>query len=612
MSVNVKDEINRYIGSNETVGAMMVTGNWGSGKSYLVKQIADEQNKSEEKKYAMVVVSLFGIDSIDTLTKMVNKSVCSVIALSKNDDKTKERTGKLFGVLKTLTNELKEDSKVIDGIDKIINLNPFDFIELSDTVTFLGETSPRRLVLIFDDFERCDCPITSLLGVINEYTENKGIKTIIVSDEKKLGDKVYTEFKEKVIFRTVKLSSDYAKIINYIVSSYVETATGYKQFLIDNEAVILEAFVHSGYNNIRTVRATVVDFERVYEAWEKSGVSNENLPFILYQFFAIVAEYKVGNYCKFDKYHSYVINARIEDPQDEEKRDEVQDEANREVKEKYRNDTFSNFSKTLSKWIVEGDWDEDLFIDEIQKRYGDDNLTNEQKFLFYKFFDLNEDIIDEGLPEILARAYRGDATCDELIALIQKVHILRQNEVPLPCEIDYQKIEEEFDKRLELIRKGIIEEPPKSVLSTNGYVDEEAISLNNKIENLDGKLAVWRNYRNVMGYITNRSSVAPYKSSGIIIDVFDEDLLSHFFEDYKISDNGRKNELASIIRNLRISDKYYSSKEEITESIRNLERLAEQLNTLVPIETDTISAIILRKFIKELGDKVEEMKADNQ
>ena len=123
MSVNVKDEINRYISSNETVGAMMVTGNWGSGKSYLVKQIADEQNKSEEKEYAMVVVSLFGIDSIDTLTKMVNKSVCSVIALSKNDDKTKERTGKLFGVLKTLTNELKEASKVVDGFDKIINLS---------------------------------------------------------------------------------------------------------------------------------------------------------------------------------------------------------------------------------------------------------------------------------------------------------------------------------------------------------------------------------------------------------------------------------------------------------------------------------------------------------
>ena len=612
MSVNVKDEINRYISSNETVGAMMVTGNWGSGKSCLVKQIADEQNKSEEKEYAMVEVSLFGIDSIDTLTKMVNKSVCSVIALSKNDDKTKERTGKLFGVLKTLTNELKEASKVVDGFDKIINLNPFDFIELSDTVTFLGETSPRRLVLIFDDFERCDCPITSLLGVINEYTENKGIKTIIVSDEKKIEDEVYTEFKEKVIFRTVKLSSDYAKIINYIVSSYVETATGYKQFLIDNEAVILEAFVHSGYNNIRTVRATVVDFERVYEAWEKSGVSNKELSFILYQFFAIVAEYKAGNYCKFDKYHSYVINARIEDPQDEEKRDEVQDEANREVKEKYRNDTFSNFSKTLSKWIVEGDWDEGLFIDEIQRRYGDNNLTNEQKFLLYKFFDLNKEIIDEGLPMILERAYQGEATCDELIALIQKVHGLRQNEANLPCEIDYLKIEEGFDKRLELIRKGIIEEPPKHTFTTNDYIDEEAISLNNKIENLDVKQEVWENYRNLRGYILKRSGTTPYKLSGIIIDVFDEDLLSHFFEDYKISDNGRKRELARVILNLRISDKYYSSKEEITESITNLERLAEQLNTLVPIETDTISAIILRKFIKELGDKVEEMKADNQ
>ena len=47
----------------------MLTGKWGCGKSYLVKKIAEDQEK--EKKAAMAIVSLFGLDSIAAINKSV-------------------------------------------------------------------------------------------------------------------------------------------------------------------------------------------------------------------------------------------------------------------------------------------------------------------------------------------------------------------------------------------------------------------------------------------------------------------------------------------------------------------------------------------------------------
>lgn len=38
-------------------------------------------------------------------------------------------------------------------------------------------------MLVFDDFERSNLNIIDLLGTINDFTENKHIKTIIVANE---------------------------------------------------------------------------------------------------------------------------------------------------------------------------------------------------------------------------------------------------------------------------------------------------------------------------------------------------------------------------------------------------------------------------------------------
>ena len=45
--MNTKDEIVDFISAKENNGALLITGQWGCGKSYLVKHISEELNKTE-------------------------------------------------------------------------------------------------------------------------------------------------------------------------------------------------------------------------------------------------------------------------------------------------------------------------------------------------------------------------------------------------------------------------------------------------------------------------------------------------------------------------------------------------------------------------------------
>ena len=67
--MNIKEEILDYINCNQVTGALLLTGPWGCGKSYLIKEIARELN--ENKQAAIAVISLFGLDSVSAINKRV-------------------------------------------------------------------------------------------------------------------------------------------------------------------------------------------------------------------------------------------------------------------------------------------------------------------------------------------------------------------------------------------------------------------------------------------------------------------------------------------------------------------------------------------------------------
>ena len=66
------DELTLYINSPEISGALLLTGKWGCGKTYLINQFKE---KVDQNKFAIIVLSLFGIDSTSMLTSKIREQV---------------------------------------------------------------------------------------------------------------------------------------------------------------------------------------------------------------------------------------------------------------------------------------------------------------------------------------------------------------------------------------------------------------------------------------------------------------------------------------------------------------------------------------------------------
>ena len=68
--MNLIEVLKNYCEINNPVGALMLSGEWGSGKTYLIKS---KFIPSVKDNYVFLCVSLFGIDSLDRLRAEVKK-----------------------------------------------------------------------------------------------------------------------------------------------------------------------------------------------------------------------------------------------------------------------------------------------------------------------------------------------------------------------------------------------------------------------------------------------------------------------------------------------------------------------------------------------------------
>lgn len=188
------EEIKNYIEEQGQNGALLVTGKWGSGKTYLMRQIERELNQGPQ--YLMAVVSLFGIEDTNTLTKKVKETVVYAQTFNKAEKSGKGHIAKGVNVAKQLSEkaaafgelfDFGKIKKIAKSANMLLSINVYDFLPIEKEVYCIvaGEEQPvkKKLVLVFDDFERCKIGVIDLLGIINTYVEGKGIKTVIIASE---------------------------------------------------------------------------------------------------------------------------------------------------------------------------------------------------------------------------------------------------------------------------------------------------------------------------------------------------------------------------------------------------------------------------------------------
>ena len=211
--MDIKKELKEFISATDNNGALLLTGKWGCGKSYMVKYLVKEFN--EKNDVAIAVISLFGINSVEMLHSRVKDEY-----LELSSGLLGHVARKAYGLIEKLTIEGSKmvaaampdstrASAAATGVSSIFSFNPLNLVSVKNTIG-TGDKE-RKFVVVFDDLERCGIPKKDLLGVINEFCENRRIKTILIADEEKISDSEYLEFKEKLVARTLKLNPDYSR-----------------------------------------------------------------------------------------------------------------------------------------------------------------------------------------------------------------------------------------------------------------------------------------------------------------------------------------------------------------------------------------------------------------
>ena len=151
VDMNTLDELIYYCEEKEPVGALMLIGEWGCGKTYLIEH---ELSNTLKESHIIIRVSLFGISSVEAVAAIVKQSWTDA---SLNDKGT---VGAWVNKARQFKEKLAPLAKANETTDAIFSLSASDFVTISNTI------GDKTVVLVFDDLERSRLDAVDLLGAI--------------------------------------------------------------------------------------------------------------------------------------------------------------------------------------------------------------------------------------------------------------------------------------------------------------------------------------------------------------------------------------------------------------------------------------------------------------
>ena len=607
------EEIKNYIEEQEQNGALLVTGKWGSGKTYLMRQIERELNQGPQ--YLMAVVSLFGIEDTNTLTKKVKEAVVYAQTFNKAEKSGKGHIAKGVNAAKQLSEKAAAFGELFDfgrikklakSANVLLSIDVYDFLPIEKEVYCIvaGEEQPvkKKLVLVFDDFERCKIGVIDLLGIINTYVEDKGIKTVIIASEDNIEDEEnYKTFKEKVVERTVKLDVEYRRIQQEMIGDYKAKTNEYTEFLKTESPKLFQVFEESETRNLRTFKSCLIDFERVYGLWHSLKLPTDGMGEALYVFAVYLFEVKGGNYKKMDEYDEYYFNF-LEEKAEDKKRNPLRWQTTQDGENsKYKRYNAQYRIQPLIRWMIEGEWNEQRIKAALNQRFSVKETAPEREVLDKAFWELSQEIIDRGLPQVLQQAYDGKLTMDDYVALLGRLDDFRKIGVPIQCDVDDARLLQGFHNR-KAIKGDICEERGhRRLMRDEGEtkLTPQEQSLNEEIEKLQDQWSYLMNEIFFMDYLKNptyeRGLAAKYK----ILVCFDDELLTAFLSAYKEANISEQQEMLTTLKEISFSGGVVERDETDIETTRkNFEKLENALHSEVEYTDDAVKKFYANRHLE--------------
>ena len=435
-----------YVRADYTDYAIMINGEWGSGKTYFwnnkVKPKIDGM-QFNGKKYSTIYMSLYGISNLEEISKKIIIETTPI--MNKNVKKHLDTTGKY-----TIPEYAKTGLNMANsfGVNTSEKINYEKFFATDDKV------------LCFDDLERANVDVIDILGYINNFVEHDHIKTIIICNEKELSTKLkntnlemktfiatylldkqgelgnndkpmveriqdkieyvfdkandYERIKEKLIGETFEYRPEFNYIINGILMRY-ENDKELIRFLRENTPYIINTFNKSGTRNLRILKHSLNDFKKIF------GMVNKNYPNTNYRVLqtmliftiAISFEIKSGKITKDkfvniknnEEYKSIVISSKV-----------FMDNRQFYIKE-FDNNYYYNFKaeyrffKFIEMYVRTRIFDTRKFkedMEDIINTVDTEKLPGYKRLLTEEFWKISDDQFPEVIESVIEAVKKGE------------------------------------------------------------------------------------------------------------------------------------------------------------------------------------------------------------
>ncbi|MBI6201717.1 P-loop NTPase fold protein [Providencia rettgeri] len=238
--------------------AVLLNGNWGSGKTWFVK---NKIINNYSENYTFLYVSLYGLSDLSDIEAEFFKQLHPFLS------------SKTIGFAqKTIKSLIKTTLKIELGEDNKLEINS----DLPEIKLPKNLKNKNNLILIFDDLERTSLCIKIVLGYINYLVETQGFKAILIANEEEIPDETnYHLIKEKLIGKTFEIDSNIENVLDDIISTIKDVRA--KSILLENKKNILSTYEKSGYNNLRYLIQSTQDFILLYNQLPQEATERKDL-----------------------------------------------------------------------------------------------------------------------------------------------------------------------------------------------------------------------------------------------------------------------------------------------------------------------------------------------
>ena len=476
-----------YVRADYTDYAIMINGEWGSGKTYFWNNKI--RNKIDSlsfngKKYTTIYMSLYGISNLEDISKKI--FIETTQAMDKSVRKYMNSHDKTV---------IPEYAKT--GLDMA---HFFGAKQNNEKIDYSQFFSTDDKVLCFDDLERANVDVIDILGYINNFVEHDHIKTIIICNEKELATKLkssnlefktfiatylldkegsllkadkpmvekiaekieyvfdkandYERIKEKLIGETFEYAPQFSYIINGLLMRY-ESNPELIRFLREHTNLITNTFIKSGTRNLRILKHALNDFKKIYENVNKF-YPNTNLRVLqtmLIFTIAVSFEIKAGKITKDkfvninsnEEYKSILVSSRV-----------LMDNRQFYIKE-FDNNYYFNFKseyrffKFIEMYVRTRIFDMKTFktdMEMIIETIDTEKLPGYKRILTEEYWKISDDDFPIIIEEVIKNIMNGDLKLIEIVKLFAYFSYFSKKNL---INYDMQTIKNLFIKGMDLV-----------------------------------------------------------------------------------------------------------------------------------------------------------------